>query len=180
MALTAAQIQATKSDNELLDLLMAELNRLFPQELRWDRIVFLSKLQTAPPGLRAMGITFDLDVSMALDDLAWHFANHYDLSLYEETLCGLRELGANEAAELFSQAFSIIEPFWHELGEVVDGKHPEGTHEWLDQNGIQARIDPLNERMWKLINQWPDQGLMHYWIDYARRHPAQCASPAVK
>jgi len=178
MALTVAQIQAVKLDDDLLRLLMGELNLLFPQELRRDRIVFLSKLQAMPPGLRAMAITFDLDVSMALDDLAWHFANHHDLDFYEETLRGLRELGATEAAELFGQAFAIIEPFWHELGEILTEKHPEGTHDWFDQKGIQERVDPLNDRMWKLLNQWPDQGLMHYWIQYARQYPLQCVLPS--
>ena len=177
MALTVAQIQSAKSDDDLFNLLTAELNRLFPRESRRDHIVFLSKLQTAPPGLRAMVATYDLDVSMALDDLAWHFANHYDVDLNDETLRGLRELGAVEAADLLAQAYAIIEPFWDGLGEIVAGKHPEGTHEWFDETGIQERIDPLNDRMWKLINQRREYGLMHYWIDYARRHPQQCVFP---
>jgi hypothetical protein len=176
MALNISQIQAVKSDEELLRLLMGELNLLFPQELRRDRVVFLSKLQVAPLGMRAMAMTFELDVSMSLDDLAWHFANHYDLDLYEETLLGLRELGAVEAADLLAEAFSIMEPYWPELGEIVDGKHPDGTHEWLDQNGIQERIDPLNKRMWKLLNQWPELGLMRYWLDYARKFPQRCVA----
>jgi hypothetical protein len=172
MALTIAQIQAAKSDDELFDLLMDELNRLFPQELRRDRIVFLSKLQTAPPGLCAMATTFDLDVSMALDDLAWHFVNYPDFDLYEETLGGLRELETTEAADIFAEAYSIIEPFWNELEEVAGGD----AHAWLGENGIQERIDPLNKRLWDLLNQWRDHGLMHYWIDYARKHPQQCVS----
>src|SRR6185437_7468478 len=145
--MTVAQIQAAKSDNELLGFLMAELNRLFPQELRRDRIVYVSKLQTAPPGLRAMAATFDLGVSMSLDDLAWHFVNHHDFDLYEETLRGLRELGAAEAADIFAEAYSIIEPFWNELEEIASGNEFENVHGWLDEKGIQERIDPLNKRM---------------------------------
>ena len=176
MALTVAQIQSAKSDDELLDLLMTELNLLFPKELRRDQIVFLSKLQAAPPGMRAMATTFNLDVSMSLDDLAWRFVNHHDLDLYEETLHGLRELGAAEAAEIFAEAYSIIEPFWNQLEEVASGNNFENVHGWLDENGIQKRIDPLNQRMWDLLNQWRDHGIMHFWIDYARKHPPQCVS----
>jgi hypothetical protein len=180
MALTVAQIQAAKSDNELVRLLMAELNLLFPRELRKDPIVYLSKLQTAPQGLRAMAATFNLDVSMSLDDLAWHFVNHHDFNLYEETLRGLQELEAAEAAEIFAEAYSIMEPFWNELEAVASANNSENVHDWLDKNGIQKRIDPLNKRLWNLLNQWKDHGLMHYWIDYARKHPQQCVASEVK
>jgi hypothetical protein len=173
MALTVVKIRAAKSDDDLLSLLMGELNRMFPQESRRDPVVFLSNLQSAPPGLHAMAATFDLDFSMSLDDLAWHFTNHYDLDWSDETLRGLRELGAVEAAELFAQAFSIVQPLWDQLGVIIS-EDPKGLHKWLDENGIQERINPLNDRMWKLLNQWPEHGLMHYWIQYARKYPDRC------
>lgn len=66
-----------------------------------------------------MAATFGLDVSMALDDLAWHFVNHHSVDWYEETSQGLRELEAVEAAELFEKAFAIIEPHWIELESVA-------------------------------------------------------------
>lgn len=179
MTLTIAQIRAAKADDEVFQLLTGELNELFPRESRRDRVIFLSNLQSAPPGLRAMAATFDLDVSMTLDDLAWHFTNHHDLDFYEEALNGLKELGANEAAELFAHAFSIVGPYWEELGEMLGRADFEGRHQWLDEKGIQARINPLNDRMWKLLNQWPDHGLMHYWIEYARRFPERCVQSAV-
>jgi hypothetical protein len=174
MALTVSQIQTAKSDDELFRLLTTELDEVLPRKLRRDRPVFLSKLQSLPRGLRAMATTFDLDVSMALDDLAWHFTNHYDLDLYEETLQGLKELGAVESAELFAQAYAILEPYWNELGAVVNGQEFEERHAWLNQTGIQKSIDPLNDRMWNLIKQMPDHGLMQYWIDYARKFPERC------
>jgi hypothetical protein len=37
---------------------------------------------------------------MALDDLGWHFYNFHSRELAEETYRGLRELGADEAAEI--------------------------------------------------------------------------------
>jgi hypothetical protein len=176
MALTIAQIREAESDEVLLRLLQAELKALFPRELRSDKIVFLSRLHSAPPGLRAMATTFDLDVSMALDDLAWHFVNHPDLNLCTETSDGLRELEATEAAELFDAALAIVKPSWDEL-QMVAQKQESGTanaHDWLDETGIQKRIDPLTKSMWKLLGQWRDYGLMYYWISYARAYPERC------
>src|ERR1035441_1397708 len=122
MALTANQIRNANSDADLLQLLQAELNLFFPVESRRDLPIFLSRLGIAPRGLRAMAATFELDVSMALDDLAWHFVNHGDLDLYEETRQSLRELEALEAAHLFEKAFAVIEPHWIELGSVAQGE----------------------------------------------------------
>jgi len=174
MALTTAQILNTESDEDLLRLLQGELNALFPPESRRDNVVFLSRLQSAPVGLRAMAATFELDVSMALDDLAFHFVNHPDLDLYGETRSGLRELGATEAAEIFESAFAVIEPHWERLGEVGENEEFGFVNTWLEQKGIQDRIAPLNKRMWELIDRWPKHGLMQYWITYARENPARC------
>jgi hypothetical protein len=174
MALTANQIRNAHSDADLLRLLQSELNLVFPTESRRDVPVFLSKLQTAPRGLRAMAATFELDVSMALDDLAWHFVNYHSLDWYEETRLGLRELEAVEAAELFEKAFAVIEPHGIGLGSVAQGEDFSAIHAWLDATGIQKLIDPLDKHMWKLLGQWPKEGLMHYWVTYARKYPERC------
>jgi hypothetical protein len=174
MALTTTQILESPSDEDLLRLLQGELNSLFPPESRRENCVFLSRLQSAPEGLRAMAATFELDVSMTLDDLAWHFVNHHDLDLFEETKLGLQTLGAMEAAKLFEAAFAIVEPFWQELGDIAQGDDFGSIHVWLDERGIQKQIDPLDNQMWKLLARWPEHGLMHYWITYAREYPQQC------
>ena len=121
-----------------------------------------------------MAATFELDVSMTLDDLAWHFVNYPNLDWYEETLQGLRELDASEAAALFEKAFAIVEPHWNKLAEVAEDEKFGAIHDWLKATGIQEPIDPLNKQMWNLLDQWPDSGLMHYWIIYARKHPKRC------
>ena len=123
-----------------------------------------------------MASTFELDVSMALDDLAWHFVNHHDLDYYEETLQGLRELEATEAAGIFENAFAIIEPHRDELGLVADAGDSGSIHAWLETKGIQKLIDPLNDQMWALLKQWRDGGLMHYWTAYARKYPERCVA----
>lgn len=174
MGLTVAQIRKAGTDGELLKLLQAELNRHFPPAAQRDVHVLLSRFQKAPQGLRAMAATYDLDVSMALDDLAWHFRNHPSLDWYEATLSGLRELEAFEETELFEKTFSILKPHWTELENMALDADSAAFHRWLDESGIQESIDPLNDQMWKLLNQWPSEGLMHYWTAYARKYPERC------
>ncbi len=93
-----------------------------------------------------MAATFELDVSLALDDLAWHFVNHHDMDLYEETRQSLRELEALEVAELFEAAFAVIESHRIELGSVAHDEDSGAIHAWLNAAGIQKLIDPLDKK----------------------------------
>ncbi len=175
MTLTIKQIRAARSDDELLNLLLAELKQLFPPELRGDPIIFLSRLQNAPTGIRAMAATYDLDVSMAMDDLAWHFINHHELlELAEETVLGLLELEAPEAVGIFQEALTVIKPHWEKLSEI----EPKAAHEWLGANGIQTLMDPLNKRMWNFLKQFPDKSFFSLWLAYARKQPERCVVSA--
>ena len=172
MALTIQQIRSASSDEELLNLLGRELERLFPPELRKNPVVFLSQLYAAPRGLRAMSMTYELDLSMAMDDLAWHFVNHHSsLELAEEINAGLNELEAPEAAKTFSAALAIIKPHWEELEGVAKSK---AAHDWLDSEGIQDLMNPLNDRMWQLLKEYGDSGLISLWATYARKYPERC------
>jgi hypothetical protein len=174
VALAIQQIRGTLADDELLDLLLNELRELFPPEVRSDPIIFLSRLQNSPAGLRAMAATYDLDVSMALDDLAWHFINHHGLiDFAEEAVLGLRELEAAEAADIFQEALNIIKPYWNELEAVARSKSP---HDWLNAKGIQKMCDPLNSRMWNVLKALPRNSLFDYWIVYARKYPERCVT----
>jgi hypothetical protein len=174
MALSIGQIRNAATDADLLKLLQSELNLLFPPELRRDNVIFLSRLQAAPRGLRAMAATFELDVSLSLDDLAWHFINHHNFDSYEITINGLREIEAFEAAEIFEKAFFIVRSQWDELENYSLDKN--SLLKWLEETGIQTRIDTLNDEMWKLLGQWPKIGLMHYWVSYARKYPERCVA----
>ena len=176
MALTVEQIRSTKTDEELLGLLLNELKRTFPPEIRGDPVVFLSRVQNSPAGMRAMAETYDLDVSMAMNDLAWHFINHHNsFELAEETIAGLNELGTTEAAEIFEAAFAIIKPHWQELENV---SHSKTGHDWLDSNGIEKLMNPLNKRMWNLLKTFGETGLLSLWVTYARKYPDRCVSCA--
>jgi len=122
-----------------------------------------------------MASTYELDVSMALDDLAWHFVNyHSSLELAEETIAGLNELEAPEAADIFQKALAIVKPHWQELDKAAQSKSP---HDWLDAKGIQDLMNPLDDQMWRLLKQYDKSSLMSLWTTYARKYPERCVVP---
>ena len=172
MSLSLAVTQAARDDEKLFELLSAALNELFPPELQGDRNQFLAALTNAPRGLRAMAGIVDLDVSMTLDDLAWHFGNHNDERFLEETVMSLKELEAKEAAEVFLSAWEIVKPYLAEI-RSKDWKD-EDPHEYLERTGIQSKVDPLNDRMWAICKECGGRGLMQYWLTYARKFPERC------
>ena len=61
------------------------------------------------------------DVSMSLDDLAWHFGNQNDERDLRETLNGLRELELLEIADLFDQMWEFMKPHMAALKSVDFG-----------------------------------------------------------
>ena len=172
MSLTIDGFTAAKDDKELVDLLSTGLNERFPPDLQQNRDQFLAILAASPRGLRAMAGIFDLDVSLSLDDLAWHFGNHNDERFLNETVLGLRELDAHEAADIFLAAWEIVKPHLAEI-RSKDWEN-EDPHVYLDRTGIQSRVDPLNDRMWKICKECGDLGLMKYCVTYARKHPERC------
>ncbi len=135
--------------------------------------MFKGALDAAPKGLRAMAGIHSLDVSITMDDLAWHFGNHQDDFDLQETSNGLRVLEADEAAGLFQQAWEIMKPY---MNDIRDEKYGKDFTEWLEQTGIQAAVDPLSERMRALADVSKDYGLMHYWLTFARKYPEHCVS----
>lgn len=115
-----------------------------------------------------MAATYELDVSLALDDLGWHFANWHHRAYCEETLWALRELEAKEEAEIFARAYALVQPYWSELGEVLD-KSFEYFVEWYPGSPLETVTTPLTQRFWEL--QKKDNGLFGYWTRYARKYP---------
>lgn len=174
MTLILADIQNAKDDEELFQRLSSALTERFPPELQEDRDKLYATLLTAPRGLRAMAGIYDLDVSMALDDLAWHLVNHNDERFLQEIVTSLRELEANEAAALFAAAWDIVKPY---LAEIRDKDwNVEDPQDYLDRTGIQSRIDPLNDDMWAICKACGERGLMQYWLTYAREYPERCVT----
>jgi hypothetical protein len=172
MALTIEQILPAQSDKALFDLLSGELKRLLPEEKQEDREWYSKALEKLPRGLRAMAGMHFFDVSMALDDLAWHFGNQNDERDLKETLNGLRELELFEIADLFERAWRIMGPHFDALrGPDVTN---ENFYEWLESIGAEDQIDPMNDVIWDYCKQAGNLGLLSSWPIYARKYPERC------
>lgn len=163
--LSAAEI-ARRSDDDVFKLLGQTLEHSLPDR---NDPSFLTEARKLPRGLRAMAVTYELDVSLTLDDLGWHFGNWHDQELAEETAAGLEELGATELAALFRQAFAHAQQYWTELGR-------EDWAEWYHGSELKQSIELLNDRAWALLEEKPN-GIFSCWIDYARRYPERVGAP---
>jgi len=174
MALTVEQIRATDDNEKLYDLLSTELQRLLPKELIKDRDLYHATLTVIPRGLRAMAGMHFFDVSMTLDDLAWHFGNQNDPRDLAETLNGLRELELPEIADLFEQAWKIMEPHFEDLRS--DKVTSDNFYEWLEEIGAEDKIDPMNDFIWDYCKKLGKNGLLESWAPYARKYPERCVA----
>ena len=118
-----------------------------------------------PVGLRAMAATFELDVSMALDDLGWHFGNWAHRGYCDETLRGLRELEAVEYAEMFAKGYELAQANWSKLRDFAPGEFKK----WYNESEFEKATEPLSKRWWNL--QKSDGGIFGHWTKYARKYP---------
>jgi len=167
--ITPQVVARTRSDDELLKLLCDELEQRLPNGRR-AADEFVAELRALPRGLRAMAATYELDVSLALDDFGWHFGNWHHIGLAEETAAGLQELGASELAELFRKAFVLARDSWSELAS-------EDWWRWYNRSPLQEAVDPLNVAAWALLKT-KKLGLLSYWLEYARRYPERLQDDA--
>jgi len=175
MSLTANDITSAKTDEQLFKLLSSELNHQLPEYVHGDYEILLQALRELPRGLRAMAAVHRLDVSMALDDLGWHFYNFNHRKLCDEIQWGLRELEATEAAELFEKAQALVEPHWGKIEELRELSAKAESHssfaDWYNASGLEVALSPLNKKLWEICSASKDYGLMSYWLGYARKYP---------
>jgi hypothetical protein len=169
MCFSLSEIKTAKSDDELFKLLSSELEFRLPKIVHADHDILTVAIRGLPRGLRAMAATHRLDVSMATNDLGWHFFNFFHREFCDETLCGLYELNAVEAAEIFGQAWALVESHWETFGQLKGS--PKMFADWYVSSELEASIKPLNARLWKICSESPDYGLMQSWLTYARMHP---------
>ena len=164
--MTREALEAVADDGDLLDLLARELSQRIPPTLRQDTDEFIDHLRTLPVGLRAMAASYDLDVSMTLDDFGYHFANHHHRGLAEETLLALRELGATWEAEIFEVALFHAVQHWTLLGQGDFSSVYYGS-------ALHEALKPLDDQFLNLSRaQCGDSStILTYWVPYARRHP---------
>ena len=178
MPLTEARMRECVDDEELFKLLSDELQWRLPDGEGDDLDDFLRRLRALPLGLRAMAAMYQLDVSMALDDLGWHFANWHHRGYCEETLWALRELEATEAAEIFEQAYALAQPYWDTIGERLDASGDfDDFAEWYRGSDLETSLDPLNKQLWRLCKQ-KRSGLLSCWAPYALKYPYKVAQMA--
>ncbi len=152
---------ASGSDDEVFSLLGRELERRIASARGSPE--FIAEIKELPAGLRAMAATYELDVSLALDDLGWHFGNWHSIESAQETAAGLEELGAQELAKVFRSAFDLAHDYWMELGE-------EYWMDWYHGSALEKAVEPLNQKAWAILKQ-RKHGIFSYWVDYARMHP---------
>ena len=160
------EIISESSDDELFKLFAQELEKQV--SAKRDSPEFVAEIQKLPIGLRAMAATYELDVSLAMDDLGWHFGNWHNPALAEETIRGLDELEATELAMIFKAAFQIALRYWDELGAKDWSK-------WYHDSPLEKEIMPLNKRAWKIL-EGKKNGILEYWVSYARKYPERIAN----
>lgn len=159
----SASRKRSKSDEALLKKIFDALNaRLNANPYGWDGEL-AKQICNLPKGLRAMAATHHLDISLTLDDIGWHFLNFGEESHVKETEMGLRELGLDEMANLFAEAYQIVQPHLSELRE------PGGDYyACLEKSGEMMRIDELSKRAWAIQRKG---GIYSAWVKYARLNP---------
>jgi hypothetical protein len=172
MALTEDFIRACTDDKALFSALSEELGRRVPGEMAWDRSGHIARMRACPVGLRAMAAVHPLDLSMALDDLGYHFVNWHYRPHCEETLAGLRELEIPEAADIFETAYALAQPYWDTIGTLDDD-----FVDWYQDSDLRKALAPLNDRMWALCKR-TEAGLLSYWVPYARKYPGRVVGDA--
>ena len=155
--------QFSKPDEELLQKIFGLLKgQLKSNPYGWDG-EFAKEICKLPKGLRAMAATHHLDVSLALDDIGWHFLNFGEAGHAKETETGLRELGMDEMANLFTEAYRIMKPHLSEL------RKPGGDYyACLERSDEMKRINELSNRA-RAIQR--EGGVYSTWVKYARKTP---------
>jgi hypothetical protein len=166
--LSVDQIKACPDDSALFDLLSAEMIARLGADEGDDLDLFLMQTSQMPVGLRAMAAVYQLDVSLTLDDLGWHFANWHHHGYCEDTLWALGELGAHEYAAIFAEAYEKVQPFWDQIGALC-ARDFQDFVAWYGDSELDRLMLPLTRRMWDL--QEIDNGLFGFWTGYARKYP---------
>jgi hypothetical protein len=149
----------------LFDMLSA---RVGADPYGWDG-AYAMQIRQLPVGLRAMAATHYLDVSLTLDDIGWHFLNFGEPNHVKETEAGLRELGLEDLAEWFHEAYQIVLPV---LPEILGS----GAYlECMEREGRMARINELTRKATELGEgcgkEVSGSAIYAAWVKYARTHP---------
>lgn len=175
MPIDILRIRNCVSDDELFDLLGAELRRRLPDIDGETLDDFVVRLEALPRGFRAMAAIYRLDVSMALEDLAWHFRDCHHRGFAQATVAGLLELECEEMADAFGEAFACAQPYWELLAVHEDF---DEFLRWYETSELRVKLDPLDRKIWDWCETRNEFGLMTLWLDYARKYPERLTGEA--
>lgn len=162
-AIFLTTLLCSRDKERVFQALGKELSRRLPNGRRCSG-AFVDELRALPVGLRAMAATYELDVSVTLDDLGWHFGNWHNKALAALTHEGLLELGLVRHADVFSTAYHEVELVW-ELYE-------NDLRSWYDGSVLEQALTPLNAEMWK-INKGAGN-ILAAWAPYAKANIRRC------
>lgn len=158
-----------KDDAELEEELFALLTSRVPGNPYSSDGSFAKMLEGLPVGLRAMGATHWLDISLTLDSITWHFGNFGEPGLVAATEAGLIELELYELASCFREAKELMVPILS-LRTEADGD----PNEILEDTEAEWTAKEINDRAWKLHrpNRSVKSSIIYgAWVRYARLHP---------
>lgn len=128
---------------------------------------FAANLRTLPRGLRAMGATHWLDISLTLDSITWHFGNFGEPGLVACTEQGLRDLELLDLADCFHDAAELMMPLIH-------APEDKTFEDILEKAEVDGRADELNQRAWALAPAGVDDSVIYNaWVRFARAHPEE-------
>jgi hypothetical protein len=169
--MSAAAIRACKTDEELFEFLETAHSQCYIAQMDSGGDDWVQQLRKMPAGLRAITVTFELETQLTFGGLGEFFANWLHRDYCKETLLGLRELEAKEAADVFVKAYSLVQPHWDKIDELMDAVPMPAFDDWYQGSELQQALVPLDERMFALRQANGDRGLIEYWLPYARKYP---------
>jgi len=128
---------------------------------------FAESLSLLPVGLRAMGATHWLDLSLTLDSITWHFGNFGEPGLVAQTEEGLLELGLQGLHAVFRESRDLMIPLLEGRAEA-DGD----PYEILERAGLREYGKEMDRKAWALDDlKSQNSAIYSAWIQYAREYP---------
>jgi len=155
-----------KDDDALLEELFATLTARVQGNAYSSDGSFATNLAVLPVGLRAMGATHWLDISLTLDSITWHFGNFGEPSFVAETEKGLLVLGLQELHTVFCEARDLMIRLLNRR-TAADGD----PYQILERKGLRERGDEIDRRAWALHDLANGSPIYAAWTQYAREHP---------
>ncbi len=166
-------ISDCEDEGVLYERLAEEFSELTRDLNPADAEEWLSGTRLLPRSLWALASIYELDVSIHMDDLGWHFAHHYHWDTQQETLKALKVIGADDIAAVFEAALKVLKKHWLILGKIVNHKHIDFA-DWYPESELYEELGQFDLRMWELKD---EAGLLDRLVKYVRANPSAALKP---